>query len=257
MKRKLQENLKRVEQRIADACERAGRDPGDVSLVAVTKYASLDIIRALVDLGCNNLGESRVQELTRRAGMVNEWLGRRARDLAAGARPRPRWHLVGHLQRNKVRAVLPWIDLIHSMDSLRLAEELDDASAKLDRITPVLMQVNASGEAQKHGVAVAAVTHLVEQVNSLPNLRLEGLMAMAPLTEDESVIRNCFERVRELYEEIHAERVAGPAFKTLSLGMTNDFEIAIEYGATIVRIGTALFEGIDLTAGTHTAEQTA
>ena len=248
IKRKLSENLKRVEQRIADACRRGGRDPGDVTLVAVTKYASLDLIRLLVDLGVQDLGESRVQELTKRASMVNEWLGRRARDLAAGAKPRPRWHMVGHLQRNKVKLVLPWIELIHSVDSLRLAEEIDAQSAKLDRVTPILLQVNASGEARKQGVAVAAMTHLAEQLVSLKHIEIRGLMAMGPLTDDESAIRHTFERTRELFDEIVSERICGSWFKELSLGMTSDFEHAIEFGATFVRIGSALFEGIELGA---------
>lgn len=246
MKRKLSENWKRVEQRIADACHRAHRKPESVKLVAVTKYASLDVIHTMVDLGFTDLGESRVQELSKRAAAVNEWLGRRPRDRSAGARPRPRWHMVGHLQRNKVKAVLPWIDLVHSVDSLRLAEEIDAQSAKLGRVTPVLLQVNAADDAQKHGVAVAAATHLAEQVASLEHTELRGLMAMAPLTDDESRIRHIFGRTRELFDEIVGERICGAPFCEMSLGMSQDFEHAIEAGATYVRIGSALFEGIEL-----------
>jgi pyridoxal phosphate enzyme (YggS family) len=246
MKRRLTENLKRVEQRIADACERADRDPSGVTLVAITKYASLDIVRTLVDLGVQHLGESRVQELTKRAAMVNEWLGRRARDLSAGAKPRPHWHMVGHLQRNKVKAVLPWIDMVHSVDSLRLAEEIDTQAAKLERKMPILLQLNAGGEDSKYGVTMAAATHLAEQINSLEHIELRGMMAMAPLTDDVKVIRQVFGRTRELFDEIVGERICGPRFRELSLGMSNDFEYAIEFGATYVRIGTALFEGIEL-----------
>ena len=246
MKRRLSENWKRVEQRIHDACHRVKRDPASVTLVAVTKYASLDVIRTMVDLGFTDLGESRVQELSKRAAAINEWLGRRARDVSAGARPRPRWHMVGHLQRNKVKAVLPWIDLIHSVDSLRLAEEIDAQSAKLGRVMPILLEVNAADDPDKYGVAVAATTHLAEQVNSLEHIELRGLMAMAPLTEDESRMRQVFGRVRELFDEIVTDRICGPQFRELSLGMTNDFEYGIEAGATYVRIGTALLEGIPL-----------
>lgn len=246
MRRRLSENWKRIEQRIQRACDRAGRDPSLVKLVAVTKYASLDVIRTMVDVGYTDLGESRVQELTKRAAAINEWLGRRTRAANAGALPRPHWHMIGHLQRNKVRAVLPWIDLIHSVDSLRLAEEIDAQSAKLGRVMPILLEVNAADERTKHGVAVAATTHLAEQINSLPHIELRGLMAMAPLTDDESLIRYMFGRVRELFDEIVAEGICGPQFKELSLGMSNDFECGIEFGATYVRIGTALFEGIDL-----------
>ncbi len=257
MKRKLLENVKKIEQRIADACHKAKRDPSSVTLVAVTKNASADIIRTLVDLGVEHVGESRVQELTKRAAMVNEWLGRRARDLSAGAKPRPHWHMIGHLQRNKVRAVLPWADLIHSVDSLRLAEEIDTHSAKLERTTSVLLQVNVGDEPQKQGVAVAAATHLAEQIASLDHVELRGLTGIAPLTDDADRIRHVFERARELFDEIVGERTCGPQFKDLSLGMSHDFEHGIEFGATYVRIGSALFEGIELAQQTGSAKQSA
>lgn len=253
VKRRLADNFKRVERRIADACSRVDRDPSSVKLVTVTKNASLDIIRTLVELGIVDLGENRVQALTRRAAMVKESLSRRSRDPAAGP-ALPRWHMIGHLQRNKVRAVLPWVELIHSVDSLRLAEEIDVQAGKLGRKMPILLEVNASGETSKHGVAVAATTHLAEQICSLKHLDLRGLMSMAPYTEDESVIRYTFQRVRELFDEIVSERLGGPAFKELSLGMSNDFEYAIEVGATYVRIGTALFEGIELAPQATSAE---
>lgn len=248
MKRKLTENWKRVERRIHEACHRADRNPKSVTVVAVTKLASLDVIRALVDMGVANLGENRVQELTKRAAAVNEWLSRRTRDVDAGAKPRPKWHMVGHLQRNKVKAVLPWVDMIHSIDSLRLAEEVDAQAAKLGRVIPILLEVNVSGESAKKGVAAAATTHLAEQIHSLPNLHLRGLMAMAPLCDDESIIRGVFGRARELFDEVVTERVCGNDFKELSLGMSNDFELGIEAGATLVRIGSALLKGLKLTA---------
>ncbi len=254
MKRKLQENWKRVNQRIADACERYGRDPASIKLVTVTKSASLDVVRTLVDMGLQDLGENRPQDLMQRAGMIHEWLGRRARDLSAGARPRPKWHMIGHLQRNKVKALLPWIDLIHSVDSLRLAEEIDIQSAKLERVTPIFLQINASGERQKEGIAVAAATHLAEQLMTLEHLEIRGLMAMAPLTDDASVIRQTFSRVKELFEEFEHDRICGPAFKELSLGMSSDFEYGIEAGATYIRIGRALFEGVDLGVETVATE---
>lgn len=254
MKRKLSENLKRTHERIEQACRRAKRDPDEITLVAVTKYAGLEIIRMLLDLGVRDLGESRVQELTHRAAMLQELLGRRP---IASERPPPtppRWHMIGHLQRNKVRALLPWVEMIHSVDSLRLAEELDAESAKLERKAPILLEINASGQSGKEGVAVAAATHLVEQLSSLKHLELRGLMAMAPLTDDAVVIRNTFERVRELFEEIVGEKVCGQQFRDLSMGMSNDFEHAIEFGATHVRIGSALFEGIELAPQPASAE---
>ena len=216
-------------------------------MVAVTKYASLDIIRTMVDLGFPDLGENKVQELTKRAAAVNESLSRRARDPSAGARPRPRWHMIGHLQRNKVKVLLPWVHLIHSVDSLRLAEEIDSRAAKLGRVVPILIEVNADDDPNKSGVAVAATTHLAEQIYTLEHIEVRGLMAMAPLTEDEGRIRHAFGRVRELFDEVISMRICGPEFKELSLGMSNDLEHGIEAGATFVRIGSALLDGIQLT----------
>lgn len=254
IKRKLAENLKRVQQRMADACDRAGREPGSVKLVAVTKQATLDVIRAMVDLGFTDLGENRVQELTKRAAAVHESLSRRARDLSAGARARPRWHMIGHLQRNKVKAVLPWVDCIHSVDSLRLAEEIDSQAGKLNRIIPVLLEVNAGDEPTKQGVAVAATTHLSEQIATLDHIELCGLMAMAPRSADPMRVQYVFGRMRELFDEVIVKRLCGPAFCELSLGMSGDFEYAIEAGATYVRIGSALFEGIPLSPEPVAAE---
>lgn len=245
-KRKLADNLKRVQERIAQACTRVGRKPTSVTLVAVTKYVGMEHIHALTELGAVDLGESRPQELARRAAMLSEWWQRQPTEPSLPRSPRPRWHLVGHLQRNKVRAVVPFADLIHSVDSLRLAEEIDAQSAKLPRVTPILLEINAGGEAAKQGVAVAAATHLAEQINSLKNLQLRGLMAMAPLTQDRTALRHTFGRVRELFEEIVSEGFARPHFRELSLGMTNDFEYGIEAGATFVRIGSALYEGLEL-----------
>ena len=246
MKRKLTENLKRITGRIHEACSRADRDPSGVTIVAVTKNATLDVIRTLVDMGVADLGENRVQELTKRAAAVNEWLSRRTRNVSSGAKARPNWHMVGRLQRNKVKALLPWADMIHSVDSLRLAEEIDAQAAKIGRSVSILLEINVSDEPAKGGVAVAAATHLAEQITTLPHIQLRGLMAMAPLTDNESVIRGVFERVRELFDEVVSERTCGPAFKELSLGMSNDFEHAIEFGATHVRIGSALLKGIEL-----------
>lgn len=244
MRQILADNLKRIRERIDRACQRAHRQPSEVKLVAVTKYVEPEVIRTLIELGQLDIGESRVQELAQRAALCQEWFPPRPADRSAPVTPR--WHLVGHLQRNKVRAVLPWVTLIHSVDSLRLAEELDAESGRLSRKTDILLEVNASGETSKQGVAVAAATHLAEQIGTLSNLRLRGLMAMGPLTDDPTPIRRAFERVRELFDEIVTERIGGPGFRELSLGMSGDFEHAVEFGSTCVRIGSALFEGIQL-----------
>jgi hypothetical protein len=151
--------------------------------------------------------------------------------------------MLGHLQRNKVRQVLPMISLVHSVDTLRLAEEINVSAAKLNLSPSILLQVNTSQEPQKYGVPVGAATHLAEQIETLPNINLIGLMTMAPLTHNKEVIRGCFARARELFLEIKGERIVGKQFKELSMGMSSDYEIAIEEGATILRIGSAIFAG--------------
>ena len=152
--------------------------------------------------------------------------------------------MIGHLQRNKVRQVLPIASLIHSVDTLRLAEEINTSAPKLNNLCPkVLLQVNTSNEPQKYGVPVGAAPHLAEQIETLPNLKLVGLMTMAPLTHNKDVIRACFVRAGELFVEMRGEKIVGPQFTELSMGMSSDYEIALEEGATILRIGSAIFAG--------------
>ena len=244
MKRKLAENFKRVQGQIESACARAKRDPAELTLVVVTKTVGIDVIKHLADVGVKHLGESRVQELTKRAAVIHEYLSRRQLDPAAAATSRPRWHMIGHLQRNKVKALLPWVDLVHSVDSLRLAEEIAEQAEKLGRTADILLEVNAGLEPQKYGVPVAAAFHLAEQVRSLPSLRLTGLMTMAPLEAQGDRVHQCFARTRELFEEIRHDLMRGDNFNRLSMGMSHDFETAIECGATMLRIGSALFEGV-------------
>ena len=155
-----------------------------------------------------------------------------------------RWHMIGNLQRNKVRQILPLVELIHSMDTLRLAEEISARAEKDSQPAEVLVQANVSGEKSKSGIPPAAVPYLVEQVASLPKLRVAGLMTMAPLVDNPEEVRGVFARTRELFEEIRAAAGPAPSFVHLSMGMSNDFEVAIEEGATLVRVGSALFEGV-------------
>ena len=241
----LSEKLDEVRDRIASAATKAKREPTDVTLIAVTKTAAPEQIREVVQLGVTDLGESRVQVLTQRAAQMTEHLQRRMTHggEAGASAPRVRWHMIGHLQRNKVKSVLPLVGLIHSIDSLRLAEEIDAQAAKLNRKTPVLMQVNAGEEPQKFGVAVGAAVHLAEQIDSMPNLQLIGLMTMAPLEAPENKVRQAFSRTRELFEELRWHKIGGNSLRHLSMGMSNDFEAAIAEGATMVRIGSSLFGG--------------
>ena len=240
----LANKLDEVKDRIANAATKAKRDPSEITLIAVTKTAAPEQMREILQLGVADLGESRVQVLAQRGVQLNEFHQRQLQRGEEGeVPPKLRWHMLGHLQRNKVKQILPIVSLIHSVDSLRLAEELEAQGLKTDKRIPVLMQVNASEESQKHGVAVGASVHLAEQIDSMPHLQLMGLMSMAPLTEDEKVIRHCFARTREIFEEMKWHKIGGTSMKHLSMGMSNDFEIAIQEGSTMVRIGTALFGG--------------
>jgi PLP dependent protein len=239
----LAEKLDEVKDRIAAAAIKAKRDPAEITLVAVTKTAAPEQIREIMQLGIPDLGESRVQVLLQRAAMLNEFLARKIQRGEEGLPPKLHWHMIGHLQRNKAKHVLPLIHLIHSVDSLRLAEELESLGAKMDRKIPVLMQLNASEETTKYGVAVGAAVHLGEQIDSMPHLQFTGLMTMAPLTEEESVIRQTFARTREVFEEMKWHKIGGSAFRHLSMGMSHDYELAVAEGATMLRIGTALFGG--------------
>lgn len=238
---KIADRIRRVQETVASACARAGREPGDVKLVVVTKSADIDGIKAVIRSGFDHLGENRVQQLKKVAAQVTEFIQQEGSDSEL---PREiHWHLIGHLQRNKVRQVLPITSLVHSVDTLRLAEEINTSAAKLDLCPRVLLQVNTSHEPQKYGVPVGAATHLAEQIETLPNLQLIGLMTMAPLTLDKDVIRTAFVRARELFYEMRGEKIVGRQFTELSMGMSSDYEIAIEEGATILRIGSAIFAG--------------
>jgi pyridoxal phosphate enzyme (YggS family) len=232
------EKLKQIQDSITSACGHAGRKPQDVRLIVVTKTASVDQILEVIRAGFFELGENRVQHLKQIADQVTESLQTTNQaDLASQVQ----WHMIGHLQRNKVKPTLQICTLVHSVDTLRLAEEIDTAAEKLHLHIPVLLQVNCSNEPQKYGAPVGAAIHLAEQITSMPNLRLEGLMTMAPLTMDKEVVRSCFARARELFEELKAEKIAGSRFRHLSMGMSQDYEIAIEMGATMLRIGSAIF----------------
>jgi pyridoxal phosphate enzyme (YggS family) len=241
----LSERYAHVRERIATAAKRAGTDPRTVVLVAVTKYAEPDQIRELIKLGHADFGENRVQQLTQRAAMLDEWLARQ-RSLTTGgpAKNIPesvRWHMIGHLQRNKAKKVLEICRLIHSVDSLRLAEEIQTLAVKRDQATDVLLQVNISGEESKGGCAPPAAIHLAEQIDTMINVRLRGLMTMAPHTDNPEDARWSFARCRDLYYEIRDAGIAAGHFNILSMGMSNDFEVALEEGSNLVRIGSSIF----------------
>ncbi|TSA45370.1 YggS family pyridoxal phosphate-dependent enzyme [bacterium] len=236
----ISERIKRIKDNISSTCVRCGRDPDEIKIVIVTKSAAIEAIKEVVGLGYTDLGENHVQQLKKVSAQASFFLGQ-AGDNSASPPRTINWHMIGHLQRNKVRQVLPLVFMIHSVDTLRLAEEINVSAAKLNLCPKVLLQVNTSDEPQKYGVPVGAAMHLAEQIDTLPNLKLVGLMTMAPLTHNKSAIRTCFTRARELFIEMQGEKVVGPQFAELSMGMSADYEIAIEEGATILRIGSAIF----------------
>jgi pyridoxal phosphate enzyme (YggS family) len=238
---KIADRLKQIRENIASACARSNRPEKSVRLVVVTKTAPLESVKEAISLGCTELGENRVQQLKQVAASIDEFLEENKDNPEVP--DKVDWHMIGHLQRNKVKQALKTCSLIHSVDTLRLAEEINTAAAKLDHKVDVLLQVNCSGEPQKYGAPVGAATHLAEQFGTMNNIRLVGIMTMAPLTLNKDVVRACFVRSRELFDEIKGERLAGSKFKQLSMGMSQDYEIAIEEGATILRIGSAIFAG--------------
>lgn len=224
----LLERLAGVQERIAEAAHRAGRDPRSVRLVAVTKGRSLAEIRAVLAAGVADLGENRVQELVAKAGEL------------ATAGFAPRWHMLGYLQRNKVKALLPWCRIIHSVDRLALGDEIARRTTGVDPVE-VLVEVNVAGEASKAGVAPDGAEALVRSVAELPGLRVAGLMTVAPATRDPESSRPVFRELRVLAERLDALGIPGVALRELSMGMSSDYAIAVEEGATLVRVGTAIF----------------
>ena len=215
-----------MQDRITAAAERAGRDARSVQIVAVSKTKPVSLILEAIDAGLTDIGENRVQEAMGKYNQVD--------------RP-AKWHLVGHLQRNKVRQALPIFDLIHSVDSLRLLTEIDRRSAQLDSRTEVLVQVNTSGEPSKYGLAPDAVLDFIENALGYAHIRIKGLMTIGAFLPDPEAVRPSFVLLRTLEEEISEQRFEGVEMEYLSMGMTNDFEVAIEEGANLVRIGTAIF----------------
>lgn len=221
---RLERNLPRVEERIERALVRSGRTDG-VGIVAVTKGHPPTAAAAAVEVGLRRCGENRIQHLE----TMVEAIGRRGAE----------WHLIGHLQRNKVRRALELFDWIHSIDSVRLARELSREAERAELEVTGLVQVNTSGEATKGGIDAAEALDRIAEIVALPAIRIRGLMTMAPLTDEEAVLRRTFGTARELLERC-ARRVDGFDGHHLSMGMSNDFEIAVEEGSTLVRLGTIL-----------------
>lgn len=229
----IESNLVQVKSGIRAACARSGRDVSGVRLVAVTKYAEIDWVHALLNAGEIKLGESRPQQLAKRAD-----------ELENG----PHWHLIGHLQRNKVDLILPVTSLIHSVDSLRLLRKIESSAKALSVRPSVLLEVNVSGEAAKDGFDPADLTDHWDEVLELTHTDIQGLMTMAPRSDDSESSRPVFRRLREFRDELVERSEGRLALPELSMGMSGDFQVAIEEGATLVRIGSSLFKGLERTA---------
>ena len=236
---RLLENLAHVRQRIADAARRSGRSPEDVTLLAVTKYVGDDMIADLVAAGCLDLGESRPQALWAKALVLGQRTGQQNASAA-----KVRWHLVGHLQRNKIAQTLPLVSRIHSIDSLRLLKAIHDAAANQGRRVDALIEVNVSGDAAKHGFAPTDVVPALATFTAFDHVHVCGLMCMAAREGDLAIARQNFAALRALRDRLAADKPDNVSLDDLSMGMSGDYEIAIEEGATIVRIGSALFEGV-------------
>ena len=219
---KVTENLQRIEENILQACRRSGRNRQEVRVIAVTKYVSIERAAEALKAGIFDLGENRDEGLLAKFEVLKD---------------KPVWHYIGSLQTRKVRNIIDKVTYIHSLDRLSLAEEIQKRA-----LAPVncLVQVNVSGEESKHGLAPEAVLDFVRRAAALEKITIAGLMTMAPFTDDENVIRNCFKQLRDLQSEIQQEQIEGAPCLELSMGMSNDYEIAIEEGATMIRIGTAL-----------------
>lgn len=224
----LKDNIININSRIAKAAQKAGKSADDITLVAVTKTIDEAIINKAISLGIKNIGENKVQELLSKYDIIDK-------------KENVQWHLIGHLQRNKVKYIIDKVDLIHSVDSMRLAAEINKRAEKANKLMNVLIQVNVSREESKFGVGVEQCTELIEQISQLPHIRIKGLMTIAPYTQDPEEVRPYFRMLRNLSIDIKQKKYDNVDMEYLSMGMTGDFEVAIEEGANIVRIGTAIF----------------
>lgn len=226
------ENLKIVEEKIAKACERAKRDRSEVTLIAVSKTKPEVMIEEAYAAGQRDFGENKVQEICRKKELLPEDI---------------RWHMIGHLQRNKVHQVVNKACLIHSVDSLRLADTISHEAEKKEIKVPVLVEVNVAQEESKFGVTTEETISLVEEIAKLPHIQVRGLMTIAPFVEDPEENRGIFRKLKQLSVDIAAKNINNVNMSVLSMGMTNDYEVAIEEGATMVRVGTGIFGERDYT----------
>jgi len=244
----IKDNLQIIEQRICDACARAGRKREEVTLIAVSKTKPNEMLQSAYELGIRNFGENKVQELVAKYDALN-----------GSFKEKVNWHMIGHLQRNKVKYIIDKVALIHSVDSLKLAEQIEKEAAKKNLYADILIEVNIAQEESKFGVSADEVFPLMVKISSFPHIRIRGLMTVAPYVENPEKNRDYFKKMRQLYVDIKTKNIDNiydssilednafnwektlDKFDILSMGMTGDFEVAIEEGSTMVRIGTGIF----------------
>ncbi|MGN0341557.1 MAG: YggS family pyridoxal phosphate-dependent enzyme [Roseburia sp.] len=222
----LTDNLKAVETNVKQACENADRNRDEVTLIAVSKTKPVEMLQEIYDNGVRDFGENKVQEIVEKYDALPQDI---------------KWHMIGHLQRNKVKYIIDKVCLIHSVDSLRLAEEISRQAVKHDLIMPILIEVNIAEEESKFGIHKEEAIQLVEQIAALPNLKIRGLMTIAPYVEDPEENRLYFRNIRQLSVDIANKNIDNVSMDILSMGMTGDYMVAIEEGATMVRVGTGIF----------------
>lgn len=220
------QNIDEINARIARAAERSGRKKEDILLLAVTKTIDIPRIKQAVDYGLTQLGENKVQEIMDKYGTLGSDV---------------KWHLIGHLQTNKVKYIIDKVDFIHSVDSIKLAQEINKRAEQKNKVMNILIEVNIAEEESKFGVKPEEIENLIAEISQMKNICVKGLMTVAPFVENSEENRNCFSQMRQLLVDINAKNMNNVNMDVLSMGMTGDYEVAIEEGATIVRIGTGIF----------------
>ena len=222
----IRENIEHVENTIDEACRQSGRDRSEVTLIAVSKTKPLEMLKEAYETGCRDFGENKVQELVDKYEVL-------PKDI--------RWHMIGHLQRNKVKYIVDKVYLIHSVDSLRLAEEISKEAAKKNVDVNILVEVNVAGEETKFGTGYEEAKQLVRDIAQLPHVHIQGLMTIAPYVENSEENRIYFQQLKKLSVDISSENIDNVSMKVLSMGMTGDYAVAVSEGATYVRVGTGIF----------------
>ncbi|MFT4107225.1 MAG: YggS family pyridoxal phosphate-dependent enzyme [Lacrimispora sp.] len=222
----VRENLEEVRKRILEACKRAGRNPEEVTLIAVSKTKPVDMLTEAYNSGVRDFGENKVQELTEKCSVLPEDI---------------RWHMIGHLQRNKVKQVIDKAALIHSVDSIRLAEQIQEEAAKKAVIADILLEINVAEEESKFGFKLEETEAAIREISTFPHVKIKGLMTIAPFVENSEENRPVFQKLNQFYVDMQRKNIDNVNMTVLSMGMTGDYEVAIEEGATLVRVGTGIF----------------